>query len=101
MWVITMFDLPVDTKEARRRYTQFRKRLLEDGFLRMQFSVYARYCLSEENTGVHIRRVEAGVPDDGEVRILTVTEKQFQHMRLFHGKRRKAPEPAPSQLQLF
>lgn len=36
MWIIVMFDLPVDTKEARRAYAQFRKKLLLDGFARMQ-----------------------------------------------------------------
>ena len=47
MWVLAMFDLPVDTKRARRAYTQFRKFLLKDGFAKMQFSVYVRHCASE------------------------------------------------------
>jgi len=28
MWVVVLFDLPVDTKKARRNYTRFRKHLL-------------------------------------------------------------------------
>ena len=40
MWIVTMFDLPVDTKKARREYTLFRKFLLQDGFTQMQYSVY-------------------------------------------------------------
>src|SRR5690606_12564209 len=52
MWVVTMFDLPVDTKAARRAYAQFRKKLLRDGFTQMQFSVYIRHCASEENAAV-------------------------------------------------
>ena len=47
MWVIVMFDLPVDTKKAKRQYAQFRKSLLKDGFVKMQFSVYRRHCASE------------------------------------------------------
>lgn len=39
MWLVAMFDLPVDTKAARRAYAQFRKALLKDGFSKMQFSV--------------------------------------------------------------
>ena len=101
MWVVVMFDLPVTTKAARRAYTRFRKHLLQDGFTRMQFSVYNRHCASKENAEVHIQRVEAMTPDDGEVRVLTITDKQFEHMRCFWGKRRKPPEPAPSQLELF
>ena len=40
VWVITLFDLPVDTRQGRKEYAPFRKFLLKDGFLRMQFSVY-------------------------------------------------------------
>ena len=101
MWIVAMFDLPVDSKAARRRYAQFRKALIKDGFAMMQFSVYIRHCASRENAEVHTRRVEDAVPDDGEVRVLTVTDKQFERMRVFWGKMRKPPEPAPAQLELF
>ena len=96
-----MFDLPVDTKKARRRYAQFRKALLKDGFARMQFSVYIRHCASRENAEVHLKRIEEAVPPEGEVRALTITDKQYERMRVFWGKRRKAPEQAPLQLELF
>ncbi|MCC7087109.1 MAG: CRISPR-associated endonuclease Cas2 [Pirellulales bacterium] len=101
MWVLAMFDLPVDTKKARRNYALFRKLLLKDGFTRMQFSVYARHCASEESASVHVGRVERNVPPDGEVRLITITDKQFERMRVFWGKLRKPPEPAPCQLELF
>lgn len=101
MWLVVMFDLPVDTKAARRAYAQFRKKLLEDGFAMMQFSVYTRHCASEENAEVHYGRVERIIPDDGEVRVLTITDKQFERMRVFWGKTRRAPQPPPAQLELF
>lgn len=101
MWVVAMFDLPVDTAEARRDYTQFRKRLLQDGFAMMQYSVYIRHCASMDNAAVHIDRVGKFLPPDGEVRLLTMTEKQFQRMRVFWGKRRRAPEPEPAQIELL
>jgi len=101
MWVVVMFDLPTDTKAARRAYTQFRKKLLIDGFARMQYSVYIRHCASEENANVHVQRVEHSVPDDGEVRAICITDKQFERMRVFWGKRRKPPEQPPQQLELF
>ena len=66
MWVIVMFDLPVDTPRARRAYTQFRKFLLRDGFIMMQYSVYMRHCPSQENADVHIQRVGAAIPPDYE-----------------------------------
>jgi CRISPR-associated protein Cas2 len=101
MWVLAMFDLPTDTKKARRDYTLFRKSLLRDGFTQMQYSVYARHCPSKENAEVHVARIEHHLPPDGEVRVVTITDKQFERMRIFWGKMRKAPEPVPCQLTLF
>ena len=101
MWLVTMFDLPVDTKAARRAYTVFRTKLLKDGFAKMQFSVYIRHCASEENADVHLNRVEQAVPADGEIRVLTITDKQFERMRVFWGKKRRQPEQPPAQLELF
>lgn len=96
-----MFDLPTETKRARKAYATFRKALLQDGFTKMQYSVYARHCPSEENAAVHVQRVERMVPDDGEVRILLFTDKQFERMRILWGKMRKTPSPGPSQLEFF
>lgn len=101
MWVITMFDLPVDTSEARKAYTDFRKALLDDGFVMLQFSVYARHSPSEENAVVHEKRVKAFLPDDGEVRLLKITDKQFERMKVFYGKTRRATEKAPEQISFF
>jgi len=101
MWVIVMFDLPTETPTARKHYAQFRARLLRNGFTMMQYSVYIRHCASEENAKVHIGRVECGIPPDGEVRVLLITDKQFERMRIFWGKRRKPPVSPPAQLELF
>ena len=101
MWVITMFDLPVGTSEARKAYTDFRKALLDDGFVMLQFSVYARHSPSEENAVVHEKRVKAFLPDDGEVRLLKITDKQFERMKVFYGKIRKATEKSPEQISFF
>lgn len=101
MWILAMFDLPTDTKRARRDYTQFRKGLLSDGFTMLQYSVYARHCPSKENAQVHVGRIEASLPPDGEVRVLTITDKQFERMLIFLGKVRKPPAAPPQQLELF
>jgi CRISPR-associated protein Cas2 len=101
MWVLAMFDLPTDTKKARREYALFRKSLLRDGFTQMQYSVYARHCPSKENAEVHTARIESHLPPDGEVRVITITDKQFERMEIFWGKLRRPPEPAPCQMSLF
>jgi CRISPR-associated protein Cas2 len=101
MWVVVLFDLPVDTKRARREYAHFRKGLLRDGFTRMQYSVYIRHCASEENADVHVQRVKRIIPPDGEVRLLLITDKQYERMHVFWGKRRVPTERPPAQLELF
>lgn len=101
MWILVMFDLPTETRAARKAYAAFRKRLLADGFTKMQFSVYVRHCPSSENADVHTARVQSELPPDGEVRIMTITDKQMERMEIFFGKIRRLPEPPPKQLLLF
>lgn len=101
MWILTMFDLPTDTKAARKAYHDFREALLDDGFTMLQFSIYARHCSSEENAEVHEKRAKSSLPADGEVRLLMVTDKQFERMKVFYGKTRKATEKAPDQISFF
>jgi CRISPR-associated protein Cas2 len=101
MWIVVLFDLPTDTMTARREYTQFRKFLLDDGFTMMQYSVYMRHSSSDENAQVHIKRVKNNLPDDGEVRIVKITDKQFGKIEVYFGHKRKPIEKAPQQLQFF
>lgn len=96
-----MFDLPTDTDEAKRAYTKFREALLDDGFIMIQYSVYARHCASYENLEVHEKRVQNAIPADGEVRLFKFTDSQFKKQLVFYGKLRKATEKAPEQLLFF
>ena len=101
VWVVVLFDLPTDSKAARKQYTMFRKRLLQDGFTMMQYSVYMRHSSSDENAQVHVDRVKVVLPDDGEVRIIKITDKQFSKIQVFYGKKRKPAETIPEQLGFF
>lgn len=101
VWLFAMFDLPVKTKAQRRRYAQFRKNLLKDGFSQLQYSVYARYCPSEESAQAHRERIKAALPSEGQVRVLSVTDRQFGKMENYIGKKRRATEEKPQQLMLF
>jgi CRISPR-associated protein Cas2 len=101
MWLVALFDLPVHTKAARKRYSQFRKILLREGLSMMQFSVYARHCSSEEAAQVHAARIAHEVPEAGQVRLLLVTDRQFAKMKVYSGRKRCSAEAAPAQLLLF
>lgn len=101
VWLFVMFDLPVDTKTARKRYAQFRSLLLHEGFAQMQYSIYARYFSSEEQSEPSVGRISSRVPPKGAVRLLTVTDRQFGKMQCFHGKTAVPTEKPPQQLLLF
>jgi len=101
MWLFVMFDLPVDTKAARREYAQFRKAILREGFTMLQYSVYARYCVSEESSNAYRGRVEVQLPPNGQVRVMNVTDRQFGKMEVYFGRNRKRAEDPPPQLMLF
>ena len=101
MWVIVLFDLPNQSKSDHRQYARFRKNLMADGFVMLQYSVYSRHCASDESSEVHCRRVREILPPKGEVRILKVTEKQFERMQVYHGSKRTPTEKAPQQLSIL
>ena len=101
MWLFAMFDLPVTTARARKRYARFRKLLISQGFSMLQFSVYARYCESEEASVAYRGRIRAGLPPEGYVRLLAVTDRQFGKMESYIGEISELVEKPPSQLVLF
>jgi CRISPR-associated protein Cas2 len=101
MWVLIFFDLPTVTKKEVKTATDFRKKLMQDGFTMFQFSIYLRHCASRENAEVHIKRVKSFLPDKGHVGIMCVTDKQFGAMELFYCKKEKAVSTPYQQLELF
>ena len=101
VWLFAMFDLPVRTKVQRKRYTQFRKHLLYEGFCMLQFSIYARHCPTEDSAQLYRGRVIAMLPSEGQVRLMSVTDRQFGKLQVFIGETSVATETAPLQLMLF
>lgn len=101
MWIVALFDLPTDTRKARKEYSEFRKFLISDGFQMIQYSVYGRFVSSEREAEKHRKRVRDAVPPDGEVRIISLTDKQYSKTEVFNGKVRKTPNPAPQQLSFL
>ena len=98
---MVFFDLPTDTKKDRKTYTDFRKKMMKDGFTMFQFSIYLRHCPSRENADVHVKRVKAALPEKGNIGILIVTDKQFGTMELFQGKKQAEVDTPYQQLELF
>lgn len=102
-WLLVCFDLPVGTKEERKHATDFRNFLLDDGYLMIQFSVYARPCVTFARQETHLRRLGEHVPDNGTVRAMFITRFQWQNAYSIQGKpnTQHPPEEFPEQLQLW
>jgi CRISPR-associated protein Cas2 len=101
MWLFVMFDLPVVEIEERRDYTRFRTRLLGEGFTMLQYSVYARYYPSEEASVAERQRVRAMLPRKGQVRLMSVTDRQFGKMEVLLARKRERVEKKPEQMVLL
>lgn len=87
MRLLCMFDLPVETEQEKREYRIFRKKLLREGFIMIQYSVYVRTCPSREHCNRLEKRIQKITPEKGNVRLLMVTEKQYAEMKLLVGSR--------------
>ena len=93
MRILVFFDLPVKTKPQRRKATQFRNFLIKDGYYMVQFSVYARVCNGNDMVELHKKRLKANVPDDGSIRVLVITEKQYENVEILLGRKSKYDKP--------
>lgn len=103
-WLIVIFDLPVVRESDRRNYRLFREFLLDDGFLMIQYSVYARSCVTFSRQQTHLERVKKHLPPDGAVRIYYLTKAQWENAHIYYGPGRQQEQQAedfPEQLQLW
>ena len=101
MWLLVLYDLPTGSKKELKAATDFRKKLMKDGFTMFQFSIYMRHCPSAENAEVHRKRVLASLPEYRNVGILKITDRQFGDIEIFEGKKQIDKKSDPQQLELF
>lgn len=87
MRLIVMYDLPVITEKDKKIYSKFRRFLLNDGYIMMQFSIYSRICKNHDDIYKHINRIRQNTPEKGNVRLLQVTENQYNSMLLLTGSK--------------
>ncbi len=101
MWLICMFDLPVTEGDERKKATQFRNDLLDEGFEMAQFSVYMRHLPSREKADALTKRLIARVPPDGKVSIIIITDKQFGEITSYRNLKPQSPAKKHDQLVLL
>lgn len=101
MWLIVLFDLPVLTKPERKAANGFRHALLDLGFEMSQYSVYLRFAAGKEQADALCRQIEAAMPRSGKVHVVQITDRQYEMIRTYRGKKREPGPKNPGQLTLF
>jgi len=101
MWMFVLFDLPVGTKRERKAATQFRHSLLDLGFEMSQFSVYLKFCAGKEQAEALERQVEIAMAPSGKVHVVQITDKQYENIRTYRGRKREPSLKNPDQFALF
>ena len=96
-----MFDLPVITEKEKKIAVKFRKFLLDDGYIMMQYSVYSRICKNNDDLNKHINRLRINSPKTGNIRLLQVTENQYNNMIMFCGTKSVEEEISIENLLVF
>lgn len=85
MRLLLFFDLPMVTKKDRRIYNHFRKYLLKNGFMMLQYSVYAKIFANRISLVQYTESLKRNLPSKGSIRIMSVTEKQYEKMLILVG----------------
>jgi CRISPR-associated protein Cas2 len=86
LYLLILFDLPTQTKAQRKRYTKFRKTLLDDGFTMIQYSCYMRICKSNYSAQSHKKFIVDNLPKKGEVRIMKLTDNVYNSMKIYSSE---------------
>lgn len=101
MWLMCFFDLPVGSPSQRRMANRFRNHLKKDGFIMLQFSVYARLCKGPNAVEKHLLRFKGALPKKGSIRCLQITDKQYARMKILLGTVRETEKSGAEQLVLL
>ena len=82
MRILVMLNPPnrYGTKGA---YTELRKFLISDGFIKIQNEVFMRVENSKKSCLKHQNKIKSYLPTTGEIRMFILTERQFENCILF------------------
>ena len=58
----------------------------------LQYSVYARVCNGMDAVEKHRHRARQNLPDNGSVRLMVITEKQYESIEVLLGKLTEADD---------
>ena len=76
---------PTDKWGTKTEYTRLRKFLQKDGYIRIAPEVFMRIVQNRKASEKHYRRIEEVAPKTGTVRLLRLTEKQYDNIYMVTG----------------
>lgn len=76
---------PTDKWGTKTEYTKLRKFLQKDGYIRIAPAVYMRVVANRKSSEKHYRRIDEVAPRTGVVRLLRLTEKQYNNIHMVTG----------------
>lgn len=78
---LLMLNLETNSnKESASLFRKFKKRIVDDGFEKIQTNVYVRLCKNDYSASCHIDFVKSIVPIKGEVRTLKLVNNIYNAM---------------------
>jgi CRISPR-associated protein Cas2 len=101
MWIMVMFDLPVESAEDRKAATDFREALKDLGFLMAQYSVYMKHTSGQRECDSLIERVREHLPEGGRVYVHCLTDRQYERIVRFERRKRLESQKNPEQYEIF
>lgn len=85
MRLFVFFDLPTNSAKQRKAATKFRNMLIKEAFSMLQYSIYVRVCKGQEIVNKYIDKLENNLPKEGNIRVLQITDKQYERMKILIG----------------
>lgn len=86
MRILVMLD-PTNKRGTKRAYTDLRKFLISDGYLRIGTELFMRITPSRKTAEKHIRRLSEHSPGTGTVRVIKMTEMQYDNIWYLTGSK--------------
>jgi len=84
---VTLSSIKLHEKwSTKTAYTNLRKFLIKDGYLRIAPEVFVRITANRKAAQKHYDRLQEYAPKTGIVRIIRLTEKQFANITYLTGK---------------
>ena len=84
MRILVLLD-PTNKRGTKRAYTELRSFLYSDGYLRIGTELFMRITPSRKTVEKHLRRLESYAPGTGIVRVIKMTEKQYDSIWYLTG----------------